>query len=297
MNEAVMHTLEHAFHHAFEHTIEESLRLLPFLLVTYIVMEYIEQKMEDKAQHYVQRSGKLGPVIGGILGAFPQCGFSAAAASLYSGHVITRGTLIAIFLSTSDEMLPVLISQKAPMNMILSILGMKVIIGILGGILVDVVRHMVRKKPRHEMDIHHVCEHDHCQCEDGSILKSALLHTIQVFVFILIVSFAFNFVIEIVGQESLSRFILNRPMIGSIVTGMVGLIPNCAASVVITQLYLGGAMSLGAMMSGLLVGAGIGLIVLFRTNESIKQSLKLTLILYTIGVGAGILIDFLGITL
>ena len=120
MSEAMMHTMEHAFHHAVEHTLEESIRLLPFLLVTYIVMEYIEQKMEDKAQYYVQRSGKLGPVIGGILGAFPQCGFSAAAASLYSGHVITRGTLIAIFLSTSDEMLPVLISQKAPMNMILS---------------------------------------------------------------------------------------------------------------------------------------------------------------------------------
>ena len=297
MNEGFMHAAEHAFGHAIEHTLEESIRLLPFLLITYIVMEYIEHKMGERTQKFVQTSGKLGPVVGSILGAFPQCGFSAAAASLYSGHVITRGTLIAIFLSTSDEMLPVMISQKAPMSMILSIIGMKIVIGMIGGFLVDSLLHIVRKEPRHKMDIHHMCDHDHCHCEEGSVLKSAVTHTIHIFVFLVLITFAFNFVIEIVGEDSLGSFILNQPMLGSFLSGIVGLIPNCAASVVITQLYLDGVMSLGAMMSGLLVGAGVGLIVLFRTNESVKESLTLTAMLYVIGVVAGILIDLLGIVL
>lgn len=293
MNETIIHTLEHAL----MHTLEESIRLLPFLLVTYILMEYLEHKMGDHTQKFVQTSGKFGPVIGGILGAFPQCGFSAAAASLYSGHVITRGTLIAIFLSTSDEMLPVMISQKAPMSMILSIIGMKIVIGILGGFLVDILLHIVKKEPRHKMDIHHLCDHDHCHCEEGSVLKSAVTHTIQIFIFLVVISFAFNVIIEAVGEDSLSQFILNQPMLGSFVSGLVGLIPNCASSVVITQLYLSGAMSLGAMMSGLLVGAGVGLIMLFKTNESLKESLELTFMLYVIGVAAGILIDLFGIVL
>lgn len=293
MNETIIHTLEHAL----MHTLEESIRLLPFLLVTYILMEYLEHKMGDHTQKFVQTSGKFGPVIGGILGAFPQCGFSAAAASLYSGHVITRGTLIAIFLSTSDEMLPVMISQKAPMSMILSIIGMKIAIGILGGFLVDILLHIVKKEPRHKMDIHHLCDHDHCHCEEGSVLKSAVTHTIQIFIFLVVISFAFNVIIEAVGEDSLSQFILNQPMLGSFVSGLVGLIPNCASSVVITQLYLSGAMSLGAMMSGLLVGAGVGLIMLFKTNESLKESLELTFMLYVIGVAAGIIIDLFGIVL
>ncbi|MBQ2287810.1 MAG: arsenic efflux protein [Lachnospiraceae bacterium] len=293
----MIHTVEHAFEHAISHTFEESLKLLPFLLITYIIMEAIEDKIGEHAQGFVQTSGKFGPIIGGILGAFPQCGFSAAAASLYAGHVITRGTLIAIFLSTSDEMLPIMISQKVPMQMIFSVLGMKVVIGILGGFLVDILLHIVRKQPRHHVDIHHMCDHDHCHCEEGSVIKSAIRHTIHIFLFILVITFAFNFVVEIVGKESLSRFILNQPLLGSVLSGIVGLLPNCAASVVITQLYLDGAMSLGAMMSGLLVGAGVGLVVLFKTNDSMRENLELTGMLYVIGVVAGILIDFLGITL
>lgn len=297
MSEVMIHTVEHAFEHAISHTFEESLKLLPFLLITYIIMEAIEDKIGEHAQGFVQTSGKFGPIIGGILGAFPQCGFSAAAASLYAGHVITRGTLIAIFLSTSDEMLPIMISQKVPMQMIFSVLGMKVVIGILGGFLVDILLHIVRKQPRHHVDIHHMCDHDHCHCEEGSVIKSAIRHTIHIFLFILVITFAFNFVVEIVGKESLSRFILNQPLLGSVLSGIVGLLPNCAASVVITQLYLDGAMSLGAMMSGLLVGAGVGLVVLFKTNDSMRENLELTGMLYVIGVVAGILIDFLGITL
>lgn len=164
------------------------------------------------------------------------------------------------------------------------------------GFLVDVVFSMVKKEPEQKMDIHHMCEHDHCHCEDG-ILKSALVHTAQIFFFIILVSFILNLVIAGIGEESLTEIILNQPLIGSLLSGIVGLIPNCAASVVITQLYLDGAMSLGAMMSGLLVGAGVGLIVLYRTNDSLGENLRITAILYAIGVAAGIAIDFLGITL
>lgn len=277
-------------------TLMDGIRLLPFLFVTYLVMEYIEHKMSAGARRVVQTSGKFGPLIGSIAGIFPQCGFSAAAASLYAGRVITRGTLIAIFLSTSDEMLPVFISRQVPVRVILSVLGMKVVIGMAAGFLVDLLFSVVKKQPEQEMDIHHMCEHDHCHCEDG-ILKSALVHTAQIFFFIILVSFILNLVIDGVGEESLTEIILNQPLIGSLLSGAVGLIPNCAASVVITQLYLDGAMSLGAMMSELLVGAGVGLIVLFRTNDSLKENLTMTGILYVIGVVAGIGIDFLGITL
>ena len=277
-------------------TLMDGIRLLPFLFVTYLVMEYIEHKMSAGARRVVQTSGKFGPLIGSIAGIFPQCGFSAAAASLYAGRVITRGTLIAIFLSTSDEMLPVFISRQVPVRVILSVLGMKVVIGMAAGFLVDLLFSVLKKQPEQEMDIHHMCEHDHCHCEDG-ILKSALVHTAQIFFFIILVSFILNLVIDGVGEESLTEIILNQPLIGSLLSGAVGLIPNCAASVVITQLYLDGAMSLGAMMSGLLVGAGVGLIVLFRTNDSLKENLTMTGILYVIGVVAGIGIDFLGITL
>lgn len=277
-------------------TLMDGIRLLPFLFVTYIIMEYIEHKMSAGTRRVVQASGRFGPLIGSVAGIFPQCGFSAAAASLYAGRVITRGTLIAIFLSTSDEMLPVFISQQVPVKVILSVLGMKVVIGMAAGFILDLVFSLVKKEPEPEMDIHHMCEHDHCHCEEG-IIKSALVHTAQIFFFILLVSFILNFVISGVGEESLTEIILNRPLVGSLLSGVVGLIPNCAASVVITQLYLDGAMSLGAMMSGLLVGAGVGLIVLYRTNDSLKENLKITVILYVIGVVAGMAIDFLGITL
>lgn len=282
--------------HALEHTLEESLGLLPFLLITYIVMEYIEHKMSSHTNRMVGRSGKFGPLIGALAGVFPQCGFSAAAASFYAGRVITRGTLIAIFLSTSDEMLPIFISQKVSVNVILSILCMKVIIAIIAGFLLDFVIFVIRKEPAKEMDIHHLCEHDHCHCEKG-IFKSAFVHTAQIFLFIFLISFALNVALHGDGEILLQNFILNHPLLASLFSGIVGLIPNCAASVVITQLYLDGAMSLGAMMSGLLVGAGVGLIVLFRTNDSLKDSLRLTGVLYVIGAAAGFLIDFAGITL
>lgn len=267
-------------------TIIDSARLLPFLFLTYLAMEYLEHRTGDKAQRMVKRAGRFGPLVGGILGAVPQCGFSAAASNLYAGRVITLGTLIAIFLSTSDEMLPILLSEQAPMNVILPILLIKVAIGAVAGLLID---HLIHPKEEHH-HIHEMCEHNHCHCEEG-ILRSALKHTVQITFFIIIISFALNLVLAFVGGDALANLILNRPVLGPVLAGIVGLIPNCAASVVITQLYLQGAMSIGAMMAGLLSGAGVGVLVLFRVNHNKKENLKILGLLYLIGVLCGIVIE------
>ncbi len=275
-------------------TLIDTAKLLPFLFLTYLVMEYLEHRAGDKAQRLVKKSGKFGPVIGGLLGVVPQCGFSAAASNLYAGRVITMGTLIAIYLSTSDEMLPILISESVEVTVILKILGLKVIIGVVAGVLLDLL--LPKKVDEHD-HIHEMCEHDHCHCsEEKGIWRSAVRHTGQITLFLLLVSFALNFILFFTGEEVLANLILNKPIIGEMLAGIVGLIPNCAASVVITELYLEGAMSFGAMMSGLLVGAGIGVLVLFRSSTDRREDIKIVGILYIIGVLSGIIIDLLQIT-
>ncbi|MBQ0135762.1 MAG: arsenic efflux protein [Oscillospiraceae bacterium] len=275
---------------------KDTLKLLPFLFLTYSLMEYVEHKAGEKAKKRIARSGYYGPVVGALLGAVPQCGFSAAASSLYAGRVITVGTLMAVYLSTSDEMLPIFISEQVPFLDILKVIGLKVVIGLIAGLMLDfVVRYKNKGKKEDGQEIHHLCEHDHCNCEEEGILKSALHHTLQITVFIFLVSLALSFVIEFVGADSLANFVTNKPVLGELIAGLVGLVPNCAASVVITQLYLSGALSFGAMMSGLLVGAGIGVLVLLRMNEDKKKSAMIIGILYCFGVVFGILIELLGI--
>lgn len=275
-------------------TLMDSARLIPFLFVTYLAMEYLEHKTAGKVKNLVQRGGRLGPLFGGALGAVPQCGFSAAAASLYAGRVITLGTLIAVFLSTSDEMLPILISEADRFGVapILKILALKAVIGIVFGFLTDLV---VRPRKTEHDHIHEMCEHDHCHCgEGGGILKSAVIHTVKITLFILLVSFTLNVVLHFGGEDILKRLLLNQPVAGEMLAGLVGLIPNCASSVVITRLYLEGAMSFAACMSGLLVGAGVGVLVLFRANKSKRESVGILLLLYGTGVAAGLLLELMG---
>lgn len=272
-------------------TLADSVKLLPFLFFTYWAMEYLEHKAGDKMQQAIQKSGKCGPLIGSLLGAFPQCGFSAAASNLYAGRIITMGTLMAIFLSTSDEMLPILISENVEAVTILKILAVKVIFAMCAGFLVDFV--LFRKKDE-GMEIEHLCEQHHCHCEKG-ILKSAVHHTVEIFIYVFLISLALHLVIHFIGEDVLANVILNRPVIGELLAGLVGLIPNCAASVVITQLYLKGVIGAGAMMSGLLVGAGVGILVLLRVNDKIKENLQIISLLYIFGVLSGIIIEFAGI--
>lgn len=278
-------------------TLVDAIKLLPFLFVAYLIMEYVEHKTSNKTRKIIQKSGKFGPILGGCLGVFPQCGFSALAANLYAGRVITLGTLIAIFLSTSDEMLPVLISETAPIEIILQVLLMKLIIGIIGGILVDFIINLYRKSKKSEQKerIVAICEHEHCHCEDGNILKSAIKHTINIFLFILLITFIINVIVEYIGKENISNVVLNIPVIGSLISGLVGLIPNCASSIILTELYLEQVISMGSMIGGLLVGSGIGILVLYRANKDLKENLKITGILYIIGIISGLIIDFIGI--
>ena len=277
-----------------EHTLIDSIKLLPFLFLTYLLMEYIEHKTKEKTKETIKKSGKFGPLIGGVLGIVPQCGFSVSATNLYAARVITLGTLIAVYLSTSDEMLPIFISEAVPISTILKILGIKLLIGVIAGFVIDLVIRFVKKEKQEEEKIVDLCEKEHCHCEKG-IVKSALKHTINIFIFIVIITFIINLAIHFIGEDTIAGFLRNQPILGPVIAGIVGLIPNCASSVILTQMYLENVISAATMISGLLVGAGVGLAVLFKTNKGIKQNLKITLLLYVIGVLSGIVIGLTGI--
>lgn len=276
-------------------TLSDGIKLLPFLFVTYLAMEYIEHKTSRKTQQIMKKSGKWGPVIGGILGIVPQCGFSTAASNLYAGRIITLGTLSAVFLSTSDEMLPILISQQAPSHTIIRVLAVKVIIGILAGLMIDLLMQMKKKMAQEELRIERICDHQHCHCGEGKIIKSAISHTLQIFLFIILISFLLNLLIGFAGEDTLAAFISEKPVLGPMVAGLIGLIPNCASSVVLTQLYLEGVLGAGAMIAGLLAGSGVGLLVLYKVNDNLKENIKITLMLYIIGVVSGIVIEMTGL--
>ncbi len=276
-----------------EDALIDSIKLIPFLFVTYLVMEYIEHKTKDKTKEAIKKSGKFGPLIGSLLGIVPQCGFSVAATNLYAARVITLGTLIAIYLSTSDEMLPILLSEAVPITTILKILGVKLIIGIIAGFLIDFVLRIKNKNQIEEEKIVDLCEKDHCHCEHG-IFKSALKHTVNIFIFILLITLVINIIIFFIGEDRLGSFLQNQPILGPIIAGLLGLIPNCAASVIITQMFLDNVISVSTMISGLLVGAGVGLAVLFKTNKGIKENIKIVMLLYCIGVVSGILLELIG---
>ena len=271
----------------------DSVKLLPFLFITYLIMEYIEHKTSEKAKNTIKKSGKFGPLIGSILGAFPQCGFSVAATNLYAARVITLGTLISVYLSTSDEMIPIFISEGASIVTLLKILGIKVLIGMIAGFVIDLVLRL-RKKDDEEERIIDLCEKEHCHCDHG-IFKSALKHTINIFLFVLIITFVINIIIYFIGEDTIAGFVGSNPILGPVLGGIIGLIPNCASSVILTQLYLENVIPAATMISGLLVGAGVGLIVLFKMNKGIKQNLKITGLLYAIGVVSGIIIQLTGI--
>lgn len=270
----------------------DTLKLIPFLFITYLIMEYLEHKTSEKSKEHIKKSGKLGPIIGGLLGAVPQCGFSVSATNLYVGRVISIGTLIAVYLSTSDEMIPVFLSEGVSAEIILKILGIKVLIGIIAGIIID----MIFRKQTEENCISNMCEHAHCHCEE-SIVKSSIKHTVNITFFIFIINIILDIIITLIGEDTISNLIMNKTILGPVVSGIVGLIPNCAASVIIAELYIDKMISAGSMIAGLLVGAGVGLLVLFKSNSDLKENLKIVSILFIIGVVVGIILDSVGFIL
>ncbi|MBR5114642.1 MAG: arsenic efflux protein [Oscillospiraceae bacterium] len=270
------------------------LKLLPYLFLTYLVLEIIEHKAMDKAAALVQKAGRFGPVIGGLLGLLPQCGFSTVVSNLYADRLVTGGTLLAIFLATSDEMLPILISESVPAGVIFKILGVKLVSGLFVGLLFDLVRRAMKVREG-DVNLHAVCETTHCGCEEeGGVLKGTLKHTFSIALFILVITLALNTAIHFIGEDVLRGLILNKPVVGPLIAGIVGLIPNCAASVIITELFLEGAMTTGAMLAGLLAGSGVGLLVLFRVNRPMKDNFVLLASLYAAAIVIGIVLDLVG---
>ena len=369
-----METFAEILPHAFEHAFIDTLKLVPFLFVTYLAMEALEHYASSKSIAAVRRAGTAGPVIGALLGVVPQCGFSAAAATLYSARVITLGTLFAVFLSTSDEMLPIMIAAQAPAGFIAEVLAIKALCGLIAGFAIDVVLRL-RHHAVEAMRIRDLCERDHCGCDDeddapsalsdtrrehgkgaadraydsdgglsrgeereaelacasserpeyghdhahehdhsrdhvyahnsshghahgfGAIAKSSLVHTLQVTLFIFLVSLALEIVIDGVGEDALASFISANSNLSVVVSAIVGLIPNCAASVVLTELYFEGALSTGAMLAGLLVSAGVGLLVLFRANRPMHENFLIVAGLVACGVVFGFIVGVFGIAL
>lgn len=267
-------------------------KLLPFLFVTYLLMELLEHKAGDGMQNTIRRAGRFGPLVGGLLGMLPQCGFSAVASGFYAGRVITLGTLIAVYLSTSDEMLPIMIAEGAAPTLIIKILLLKFLIGMTAGFIIDFMAMLLHRN-EHDHSVHDMCHQEGCHCERG-IWRSALYHTLHIGLFLLLVMLCLNTVIFFLGHERLASIFSSLPVVGHLLSALVGLIPNCAASILITKLYLEGVLSAGCMLSGLLVGSGIGLLMLFRVNGNKKQALLVLLLLFTIGAVTGMVADLLG---
>ena len=273
----------------------DSLKLLPFLFITYLLMELLENKASEKSLRVIKKSGKFGPILGSLLGIVPQCGFSAAAASLYAGKIISIGSLIAIFLSTSDEMLPILISSAAPINLIIKILLIKLIIGMVLGVIIDII---FKKKNNINIEddkthIHDICEDEHCHCNEDGILRSSIKHTLHIFIYVFIIVLAITILINIIGEDSIANIMTKTNILGPFVSSLIGIIPNCASSVIITQLYLKDMITFGSLIAGLLMNSGIGMLILFRLNKNKKENFLILLILFVISIISGIIIDLI----
>lgn len=311
----------------------DTLKLIPFLLVTYLAMEALEHFASNKVKEAVEHAGAAGPVVGALLGALPQCGFSAMAATLFSGRVVTAGTLVAVILSTSDEMIPVFLAHQEPASRMLSIIAIKVVLGIAAGLLLDLVLRLLHRAGDGHTHIHELCEREHCNCEEADeleelddnhhdhgdhhghhehghhhdyghshhgawgIVRSACVHTAQVTAFIFLISLLFGLIIEGLGVNSIRSTLAYHPVRATFIAALVGLIPNCGASVAIAELFLDGTLATGPMLAGLLSSGGVGLLVLWRTNADARQNVYVTLLVYVVAVLAGLAACALGILL
>lgn len=272
-------------------TIVDSLKLIPFLLVAFLIIELLEHKLNNKTKHIITKSKKVGPIIGSLLGVIPQCGFSVMATNLYITRIITLGTLISIYLSTSDEMLIIMISEKVEISLILKILLIKILFGIVYGLIIDKI---INKKKKDKETNYELCDEEHCDC-NHSILLSAIKHTLHITLFIFIITLIINTIFTLLGDNYLSKILLNNSILSPFITSLIGLIPNCAASVILTELYLNSTISLGALIGGLLTSSGSSLLVLIKNNKNQKENLSIILLLYALGVLSGIIIELISL--
>lgn len=266
-------------------TLIDNIKLFPFLFLTYICLEYMEHKTSEKTTELIKKAGWSGPLIGSLCGAIPQCGFSVVAANFYAARVIGIGTLLAIFLSTSDEMLPIMISGAVSPLLITQILLYKIGCGIIFGYTVNFIWRKYR--PRPQINIEELCVNENCHCDD-SIIKPALHHSVRIIAFIFIFTLILNYAMSYLNFAVITNY-MQIPLVGELVSGIIGLVPNCSASVMLTQLYIDGFIPLGALLSGSLVSGGVGLLMLFRVNRHVGENLKIVSILYICGVIGGLL--------
>ena len=267
--------------------IKETLLLLPFLFATYLVLEAVESRAGGALERMIERARSIGPLAGALAGAVPQCGVSAAAASFYAGGVVTVGTLVAVFLSTSDELLPVLVSKQVPVSLMVKIVALKVSAAIAVGFSLNAVLAFARHI-RRPVEVGDLCAHSRCGCrEHKGILVPALIHTAEIFVFIVVVSGAIELAMHFFGEDCLQSLRLNSPVFGELAAGLLGLVPNCAVSVAGAELYCKGAMSSGALMASSFTGSGLGLLVLFRTNRNLRENIAILAVVYCVGVVLG----------
>lgn len=263
----------------------DSLKVLPFLFGVYLLIEYIEHRSSDKLGKALRKMGPFGAVGGSILGAIPQCGFSVVASNLYSGRLITMGTLIAVYLATSDEAIPMMIANPKFAGKLWQLILIKVVVAIIAGFLVDLVIRLMGRKQEEE-PFKEICED--CDCEHHSILHSALHHTISIIIFIFVVNLVLGGIMEFAGEDTVKTLLMTDSAVQPFIAGIIGFIPNCAASVVLTQLYIEGVVSFGSLIAGLCTGAGVGLLVLFKANKHhIKENFVIVGVLYVFGVAAG----------
>lgn len=272
-------------------TIIDSLKLIPFLLVAFLIIELLEHKLNNKTKNIITKSKKIGPIIGSLLGVIPQCGFSVMATNLYITRIITLGTLISIYLSTSDEMLIIMISEKVEISLILKILLIKIFFGIIYGLIIDKI---INKNKKDKETNYELCDEEHCDC-NHSILLSAIKHTLHITLFIFIITLIINTIFTLLGDNYLSKILLNNSILSPFITSLIGLIPNCAASVILTELYLNSTISLGALIGGLLTSSGSSLLVLIKNNKNKKENLSIILLLYALGVLSGIIIELISL--
>lgn len=279
--------------HVFEHAFLDSIKILPFIFLMYLLIEYFEHKNNTGLSHLLMKSKRLGPVYGALLGSIPQCGFSVIAADLFSKKAVTAGTLIAIFIATSDEAVPIILSHPQKAYLVAAVIGVKIIIAIICGILIDIFYKNKGPKNVCHKEEHHDHFHGNCESCDDGILKSAILHTVKIFAFVFIATLILTWLLESVGEDALSSYLMKNSAIQPFVAALIGLVPNCAASVILTQTFLAGAISFGSLIAGLSSGAGVGILLLFKKNSNIKQSLGIIAILYIIGALSGVILQWL----
>lgn len=268
----------------------DSLKILPFIFVIYLLIEYAEHKNNSDLSHILVKTRKLGPVYGSFFGCIPQCGFSVIAADLFSKSAMTLGTLMAVFISTSDEAIPIILSNPKNFSLVFKVIGMKFLIGVIAGFIVDII-YKKNKSGGCSIKEKHTHFHGNCESCDHGIFKSAVIHSVKIFLFIFVVSYLLGFIVDKIGEEAFSNLLMKDSFYQPVIASLIGLIPNCASSVLLTQTYLNGALSFGSLIAGLCSGAGVGLVVLFRNNKNAKENIAITSLLFLTGVISGIIIQ------